>query len=280
MLDNILEMDLNEDQERALRETLESFKEEVYSNLLEEVEQLKQEKIIELEEANEEWRTGVRKENTERMLDALSEMRTELKAEVTAELLESNPELNVLENIKELIAPVLDESFAKNTYAQELVTLRKKVEDMEEERRLEEGARTLADLIRHYSKKTQNILISVINEGGPEEVTEQFYKILESIDELDEGEDDDDYDDDMFFEDDDEDDDDDDEDDDDDDDDDNDDDDDDDDKKKKDDDDDDLDEELRRYLDELDTYIEEGSRGEGTKKTKNPLLERISELSK
>jgi hypothetical protein len=32
----------------------------------------------------------------------------------------------------------------------------KRLEEMEEEKRLEEGARTLADLIRPYSKNTQN----------------------------------------------------------------------------------------------------------------------------
>lgn len=247
---NILEMDLNEEQEQVLREELEKFKEEVYSNMLEEVEQLKKEKISELEEANKEWRSEVKKDYAERMLDALSEMREELKSEVTAELIESNPELHILESIKELVAPTLNESFVKNTYAQELVTLRKKLEQLEEERKLEEGARTLADLIRPYSKKTQNILISVINEGGPEEVTEQFYKILESIDELDEDEDDYDYED-IFEAD----------------------------SKDDEDDDEDEDDEVDEDIENLDTYIKEGRQESKSRKKSNPLLDRISQLA-
>jgi len=46
---------------------------------------------------------------------------------------------------------------------------------------LEEGARTLADLIAPYSEQTHNILLAVITEGGPEEVTEQFYNLIESM---------------------------------------------------------------------------------------------------
>jgi len=181
MADNILEMDLTKENEELLRESLESWKEDVYSSLLEEVEVLKEQKIEELEEANIAYREELKEEYANKMINALKEMREEIKAEVLAETVASNPELQVFEQIKELIAPTLNEDFVGNVYAEELQTLREKVLELQEEAKLEEGAKTLAELIAPYSEQTQDILLAVIKEGGPEEVTEQFYELIESL---------------------------------------------------------------------------------------------------
>jgi len=178
---NILEMDLSTEQEELLREALESWKEEVYANILEEVEVLKEQKIEELEEANIEYREELKKEMADKLVVALKEMREEVRAEVVAEVLTTNPELQVLESIKELVAPTLTEDFVGNVYAEEIQALREQNEELKQEIELEEGARTLADLIAPYSEQTQNILLAVIKEGGPEEVTEQFYNLIESM---------------------------------------------------------------------------------------------------
>jgi hypothetical protein len=77
-----------------------------------------------------------------------------------------------------------------------------------EEAAIESGAETLANLIAPYSEKTQSIILAMIKEGNEEEVTEQFYELIESLksvendyeddddDEDDDDEDDDDEDDD------------------------------------------------------------------------------------
>lgn len=188
--ENILEMDLAPEQEELLREALEGWKEEVYANILEEVEVLKEQKIEELEEANIEYREDLKKEMADKFVIALKELREEVKAEAVAEVLSSNPELQIFESIKELIAPTLNEDFIGNIYAEEIQTLHEENLALKEEFELEEGARTLADLISPYSEQTQNILLAVIKEGGPEEVTEQFYNLIESM-ELAEADDDD-----------------------------------------------------------------------------------------
>ena len=109
-----------------------------------------------------------------------------------AETYENNPELQVLETIKELVAPTLDEDYLGNAYANELQTLREKIEELEEEKSLEEGAKKLAELISPYSERTQKILISLIKEGGPDEITEQFYNLIENLEEEEDEEDEDD----------------------------------------------------------------------------------------
>lgn len=184
MADTILERDLSPEEETLLRESLETFKEDVYSNLLEEVEILKEKKIEELEEANIEYREELKKEFANKLMTALKEMREEIKAEVLAEMVSSNPELQILESIKELVAPTLTEDFVGNVYAEQIQTLAEENEKLRREIELEEGAETLAELIAPYSEQTQNILLAVIKEGNAEEVTEQFYELIESMEML------------------------------------------------------------------------------------------------
>jgi hypothetical protein len=188
-MENILDRDLSDTEEATIREALENWREEVYNQLLEEVEQLKEAKLEELEEANIEFKERLKEEYAEKMLTALDELKEEIRAEVVSEVYESNPELQLLEKIKELVAPTLNEEYLGNIYAQELQTLREENEALRERQRLEEGAKTLADLIAPYSAKTQNIILSLIKEGGPEDVTEQFYNLIENLESIDEEED-------------------------------------------------------------------------------------------
>jgi hypothetical protein len=185
-MDNILDRDLTESEEQAIRESLETWREEVYNQLLEEVEQLKESKLEELEQSNVEFREKLNENYAEKMVKALNEMKEELRAEVLGEVYESNPELQILEKIKDIVAPTLNEEYLGNVYAQELQTLREENEALKQRMTLEEGAKTLAELISPYSEKTQNILLSLIKEGGPEEVTEQFYNLIENLESLEE----------------------------------------------------------------------------------------------
>jgi hypothetical protein len=180
-MDNILDKDLTLEEEQLLRKSLEAWKEETYASLMEEVSTAKESKIEELEEANIAYREELKEEYANKLITALHEMRDELKSEVLAEMVEGNPEIQVLEKVKELIAPLVSEEYYENTYAQTIVSLQKQIEELEEDRNLEEGAKTLANLIAPYSDKTQNLILALIKEGGPEEVTEQFYTIIENL---------------------------------------------------------------------------------------------------
>ena len=190
-MENILEMDLSPEDGKLLKEALESWKEEVYASLLEKVEEAKERKLEELEEASIEYKENLKKEYSNKMLKTLKEMEKEIRAKVVAEVVSENPEVQILEQIKELVAPTLNEDYAKNVYTEEIQTLREHVEILESRMELEEGARKLAELVSPYSRKTQNLIISLVNEGGPESVTEQFYSIIESLSMNEEDEDDD-----------------------------------------------------------------------------------------
>ena len=178
---NILEMDLDENSAKYLQESLDSWKESVMSQLLEEVETLKQSTIEELEEENIAYKQSLKEEYADKMVVALSEMREEIKAEVIAESIQNNPEIKVLEKIKELMAPVIAEDYRDNVYSDSISVLQAKIEKLEEEKNLNEGAKTLASLIAPLSETTQKIVLSLIKEGTSDEIEEQFYNILESL---------------------------------------------------------------------------------------------------
>ena len=185
-MSDILNRDLTEEEVKILREEIETWKEEVYSKLMEEVDKVKEEKIAELEEANELYREKLKEEYAEKMVQGINEMRDSIRAEVISEVVTSNPELQVLEKVKELIAPTLNEDYTANMYAEELVSLKEQVEEFKRKEEILEGAKTLAELISPYSAKTQNIILSLIKEGNSEEVTEQFYSLIESLQALEE----------------------------------------------------------------------------------------------
>ena len=191
-MDNILEMDLSPEDSKLLKEALESWKEEVYAGLLEKVEEAKERKLEELEEASIEYRENLKKEYSNKMLKSLKEMEKDIRSKVVAEVVADNPEIQILEQIKELVAPTLNEDYARNVYTEEIQTLREQVLKLEEEMAIEEGAKKLAELVSPYSRKTQNLIISLVNEGNADEVTEQFYSIMESLNEEDEEMDDED----------------------------------------------------------------------------------------
>ncbi len=191
MANEILNMELSEDDESLLRESLVTWKEGVYADLLEKVEEVKAAKIEELEEANAQYQSELKESFAHKMVMALDEMRSELRAEVISEMVASNPEIQILEKIKELIAPTLNEEYYGNVYAEELATLREENDSLKEELAIDEGASTLAELISPYSEKTQNIILALIKEGNAEEVTEQFYELIESLGAIEESDDED-----------------------------------------------------------------------------------------
>ena len=178
---NILEMDLDENSAKYLQESLDSWKESVMTQLMEEVNSLKQAAIEELEEENIAYKQALKEEYAEKMITALSEMREEIKAEVISEMVQNNPEIKVLEKIKEIMAPVIAEDYRDKVYGDSIAVLQSKVEELEHEKAIQEGARTLASLIAPLSENTQKIVLSLIKEGTAEEIEEQYYNILDTL---------------------------------------------------------------------------------------------------
>lgn len=178
---SLLNEELDEESANYITEAIQSWKEEVMAQLQEEVERAKADKLEELEELNLKYREELKEEYSDKLTTALAELKESVKADATANVLKNNPELKILESIKELVAPLLNEDFRENTYSDTIAQLAEENEALRREQEITEGAQTLAELLAPYSDKTQKLVLSLIKEGSPEEVTEQFYTIMESL---------------------------------------------------------------------------------------------------
>lgn len=190
-IDDILDMEISEETASHLTEALVAWKEEYAATLEERNSEVLEEKIQELEELNERWREEMAEEYSDRYISALSEMRDEVKANVLAEYVDTDPTHRVMEEIKRLVAPTIDEEYTKNVYLEELLSLRDQVDSYEKEKQLKEGAETLEELIEGYDDKVKPLLRELLGEGTAEEVEEKFYKLVSVLTEEDEDDDED-----------------------------------------------------------------------------------------
>lgn len=188
---SLLNEELDEESATYIQESIENWKESVMAQLQEEVERAKADKLEELEELNLRYREELAEEYSDKLTTALAELRESVKADATASVLKNNPELKILEQIKDLVAPLLDESFRENSYSDTIAQLAEENAALRREQEIMEGAQTVAELLAPYGEKTQKFVLSMIKEGSPEEVTEQFYNIMESLQDIFEEEDDD-----------------------------------------------------------------------------------------
>lgn len=191
---NLLNEELDDESAAFIQESLNSWKEKMLDTLQEEVEKIKADKLEELEAANAQYREELREEYSDKLIAAVADLKESIRAEVVAETLKNNPELNILEQIKGLVAPLLNEDYREDTYSDTIAQLHEENEALRREQELMEGAQTLSELLAPYSDKTQKLVLSLIKEGNSEEVAEQFYSIMESLQDVfgEEGEEDDD----------------------------------------------------------------------------------------
>lgn len=181
---SLLNEELDDESAKYITESIQNWKESVMAQLQEEVERAKADKLEELEEANLRYREELKEEYSDKLTTALSELKESVKADATASVLKNNPELKILEQIKDLVAPLLNENFRNEAYSDTIAQLSEENEALRREQEIMEGAQTLSDLLAPYSSKTQKLVLSLIKEGNSEEVTEQFYNIMESLQEI------------------------------------------------------------------------------------------------
>lgn len=182
-IDDILQMEISEEVASQLTEALVAWKEEYASMLEEKNNEVIESKIQELEEINEKWREEMAEEYSDKLISALSEMREEVKANVLSEFVDTDPTHRVMEEIKKLVAPTINEEYTKNVYLEELLSLRNQVKDYENKIKLEEGRKVREELIESYPDRLKPLLREFVGEGSAEEVEENFYKLVKSINE-------------------------------------------------------------------------------------------------
>ena len=181
---NLLDNSLDEASQKYIQEALENWKESVSNQLIEQMEEVKAAKIEELEEENQKYREQLREEYADKMMAGLSDLKEKMKAEITAKVVKDNPELKILEQIKEAVAPLLNEEYRDVTYSNSLAALSEEVEELRREKALAEGKETLTDLLAPYSDKTKRMVSALIKEGTSDEVTENFYNLVENLPDL------------------------------------------------------------------------------------------------
>lgn len=192
---DILNLDLSEETSQKLIEHVENWKAEYAEILKEKNEEVVQAKLQEIDEKNEEWREGVVEEYSEKLLDAIKEMQGEVKARAVAEYVANDPSFKIFEEVKRLVAPTINEEYTKNIYLEEIVELRKKVQDFEKQKALEEGVKVREELIASYPPKVRSMLRQYIGECVEEEVEKKYWEMIEVLNEdSDEEESDDDFD--------------------------------------------------------------------------------------
>ena len=191
--DDILNLELSEEVAGKLAEALTAWKEDYAATIEETNNEVLEAKIQELEEMNEMWREGVAEEYSDKLIDALNEMRGEVKANVLAEYVETDPTYKVMEEIKRLVAPSINEEYIGNVYGKELVTLREQVRTFQEEKLQQKAPELKLNCLKVIQKKLRPLLSTLIGEGTAEEVENKFFEIIEFISEDDSPDDDEDF---------------------------------------------------------------------------------------
>lgn len=181
---NLLDNSLDEASQKYIQEALEDWKESVTNQLVEQMEEVKAAKLEEIEEENQKYREALREEYADKMMAGLSELKGKLKAEVTAKVVKDNPELKILEQIKEIVAPLLNEEYRDSTYSNTIAELTEELETLKKEKEITEGKITLENLLAPYSERTKRMVSALIEEGTSEEVTEKFYNLIENLPEI------------------------------------------------------------------------------------------------
>lgn len=177
------DINLTEDQRAELQDKLDAWKaaekKQMEEDLTEKYEQMEAELKEEYEDLVEEIKGNMKKVYTKRFMNALKEMYEEIKAEVMVEALNS-PESKVLEEVKALVYPLINESTAKR-HRDEFKKLAEMFEGNLEELELLKGANKKAQLMESLSPDVRKVVNKLLGEGTEEEIVEKFAAIKSAL---------------------------------------------------------------------------------------------------
>lgn len=177
------DINLTEDQRKELQDKLDAWKaaerKQMEEDLTEKYEQMEAELKEEYEDLVEEIKGNMKKVYTKRFMNALKEMYEEIKAEVMVEALNS-PESKVLDEVKALVYPLINESTAKR-HRNEFQKLAEMYENNLEELELLKGANKKAQLLESLSPDVRKVVNKLLGEGNEEEIVEKFAAIKSAL---------------------------------------------------------------------------------------------------
>lgn len=180
---DFLDMELSPEDQKGLSKILTEWKEKELDKMKKALEETKEAELQEIEEALISYKEELDNEYTDKLNAIVEGIKPQIKKQIITEMSDNNPDMMVLGKIKELVYPLINES--GKAYVDEVATLRKELNDIKAKSALEEGESKKAKLLEGYSEKTKNILSKLIGEGTAIEITEKFYELVESFNELD-----------------------------------------------------------------------------------------------
>jgi hypothetical protein len=182
----ILDMDLTKEDQKELAELLSEWKETQKSEMKKAIKEAQEEKIGQIEEALVSYKEDLEEEYIDKVNTIIESLKPQIRKQILVEMSETNPETIVMEKIKELIFPLINEQSGK-AYTNEIALLNKELAEIKKQKEISEGYAKKEKLLSTYSDKTKKILDKMIGEGSSEEVTQKFYELVEQFQEIEEG---------------------------------------------------------------------------------------------
>lgn len=177
------DINLNESQQRELKDKLDAWKaaerKKIEEELTERYEQMEAELKEESEGQVEEIKEHMKKVYSKRFSKALKEMYSEIRAEVMVESM-SSPETKALEEVKATIYPLINESTVKR-HRDEFAKLAQMYEGTLEELELIKGKTKKLQLTESLSPEVKKVVFKLLGEGTEEQMVERFAEIKKAL---------------------------------------------------------------------------------------------------
>jgi hypothetical protein len=181
---NFLDIDLTPEDQKELSNILTEWKATELEKMSQALQEAKDNEINKIEESLVEYKQQLEEDYLDKVNVIIESLKPQIRKQVLVEMNETNPEMLVMEKIKEMMFPLVNESGA--SYTNEINLLKKELDELKQKNALSEGEAKKEKLLEGYSEKTRAIIDKMIGEGNAIEITEKYYEIIESFQELEE----------------------------------------------------------------------------------------------
>jgi hypothetical protein len=176
-------INLTDHDQAELKDKLDAWrlqeKKKIEEELTEKYEQEEARLKEEYEELVEEIKDNMKKVYTKRFTKALKEMHSEIRAEILVEQ-QNSSELKVLDEVKALIYPFINEPTARRHKA-EFEKLSEMYTESLADLSLLKGANKKAALLESLSPEVRKVVTKLLGEGNEVQIVEKFSAIKEAL---------------------------------------------------------------------------------------------------
>jgi hypothetical protein len=174
-----MDINLSPEDEKELNEFLNEWKKKELEKMAKALEENKKEEIKKVEEVLVDYKKELEEEYIDKVNVIIESIKPQLRKQILTEMNETNPDMLVMEKIKELIHPLLNES--GKAYTNEINLLKKELDAFKRKEELTEGAKKKEELLSNYTDKTKNLIGKLMGEGSAIEMAEKYYEIVDYL---------------------------------------------------------------------------------------------------